>query len=182
MQEWTRLATLWRLEIFYVNFYIVVELKFSLGLLLFSVCLEILITSTQEGVLRCKKVVYNDWFFYWYLMQADFMKMPFPDSSFDAVYAFQATCHAPDAVCQSWSFSSRLEWIMNFLPYINLFWFDCFHVTPIYISLIVISVVCSTDATRRFSEYWSLVSILLLLSGAWPILLIPITRNTRKLR
>lgn len=26
------------------------------------------------------------------------MKMPFPDNSFDAVYAIEATCHAPDAV------------------------------------------------------------------------------------
>ena len=32
-------------------------------------------------------------------MQADFMKMPFPDNSFDAIYAIEATCHAPDAVC-----------------------------------------------------------------------------------
>ena len=32
-------------------------------------------------------------------MQADFMKMPFPDNTFDAVYAIEATCHAPDAVC-----------------------------------------------------------------------------------
>jgi len=31
-------------------------------------------------------------------VQADFMKMPFPDSSFDAIYAIEATCHAPDAV------------------------------------------------------------------------------------
>ncbi|XP_073023292.1 cycloartenol-C-24-methyltransferase isoform X1 [Primulina eburnea] len=31
-------------------------------------------------------------------VKADFMKMPFPDSSFDAVYAIEATCHAPDAV------------------------------------------------------------------------------------
>ncbi|XWS77394.1 hypothetical protein CRYUN_Cryun01aG0257800 [Craigia yunnanensis] len=30
-------------------------------------------------------------------VKADFMKMPFPDSSFDAVYAIEATCHAPDA-------------------------------------------------------------------------------------
>ncbi|KAL2329327.1 hypothetical protein Fmac_022754 [Flemingia macrophylla] len=29
--------------------------------------------------------------------KADFMKMPFPDNSFDAVYAIEATCHAPDA-------------------------------------------------------------------------------------
>lgn len=34
-------------------------------------------------------------------MQADFMKMPLPDNSFDAVYAIEATCHAPDAVCVS---------------------------------------------------------------------------------
>ncbi|KAH6803498.1 sterol methyltransferase 1 [Perilla frutescens var. frutescens] len=31
-------------------------------------------------------------------VKADFMKMPFPDNSFDAVYAIEATCHAPDAV------------------------------------------------------------------------------------
>uniref|UniRef100_A0A7S2IQJ2 Methyltransferase n=1 Tax=Zooxanthella nutricula TaxID=1333877 RepID=A0A7S2IQJ2_9DINO len=30
------------------------------------------------------------------LVQADFMKMPFADSSFDAVYAIESTCHAPD--------------------------------------------------------------------------------------
>jgi len=34
-------------------------------------------------------------------MQADFMKMPIPDNTFDAVYAIEATCHAPDAVCDS---------------------------------------------------------------------------------
>ncbi|AES77557.1 methyltransferase domain protein [Medicago truncatula] len=32
------------------------------------------------------------------ILQADFMKMPFEDNSFDAVYAIEATCHAPDAV------------------------------------------------------------------------------------
>ncbi|CAN6222684.1 unnamed protein product [Urochloa humidicola] len=31
-------------------------------------------------------------------VKADFMKMPFDDSTFDAVYAIEATCHAPDAV------------------------------------------------------------------------------------
>ncbi|KAI3739083.1 hypothetical protein L2E82_29474 [Cichorium intybus] len=30
--------------------------------------------------------------------KADFMKMPFPDNSFDAVYSLEATCHAPDVV------------------------------------------------------------------------------------
>eukprot|EP00933_Yihiella_yeosuensis_P051987 TRINITY_DN49975_c0_g1_i1.p1 TRINITY_DN49975_c0_g1~~TRINITY_DN49975_c0_g1_i1.p1 ORF type:complete len:675 (-),score=107.79 TRINITY_DN49975_c0_g1_i1:381-2405(-) len=30
------------------------------------------------------------------LVQADFMKLPFPDASFDAVYAIESTCHAPD--------------------------------------------------------------------------------------
>ncbi|KAJ8899189.1 hypothetical protein K2173_012365 [Erythroxylum novogranatense] len=30
-------------------------------------------------------------------LKADFMKMPFPENSFDAVYAIEATCHAPDA-------------------------------------------------------------------------------------
>lgn len=37
-------------------------------------------------------------------MQGDFMKMPLPDNSFDAVYAIEATCHAPDAVLKlRWS-------------------------------------------------------------------------------
>jgi sterol 24-C-methyltransferase len=30
------------------------------------------------------------------LIEADFMHVPEPDGSFDAVYAFEATCHAPD--------------------------------------------------------------------------------------
>ncbi|PIN08616.1 SAM-dependent methyltransferase [Handroanthus impetiginosus] len=30
--------------------------------------------------------------------KADFMNMPFPDNSFDAAYAIEATCHAPDVV------------------------------------------------------------------------------------
>lgn len=30
------------------------------------------------------------------LVQADFMKLPFADNSFDAVYAIEATCHAPE--------------------------------------------------------------------------------------
>jgi len=30
------------------------------------------------------------------LIQADFMQLPFPDASFDAVYAIESTCHAPD--------------------------------------------------------------------------------------
>jgi len=32
------------------------------------------------------------------LIQADFMKLPFPDNSFDAVYAIESTCHAPDRI------------------------------------------------------------------------------------
>ncbi|CAI5948449.1 unnamed protein product [Closterium sp. NIES-64] len=31
-------------------------------------------------------------------IKADFMSIPVPDASFDAVYAIEATCHAPDAV------------------------------------------------------------------------------------
>lgn len=30
------------------------------------------------------------------LIHADFMKLPFPDGTFDAVYAIESTCHAPD--------------------------------------------------------------------------------------
>ena len=32
------------------------------------------------------------------LVQGDFMKMPFQEDSFDAAYAIEATCHAPDRV------------------------------------------------------------------------------------
>ncbi|XP_042491736.1 cycloartenol-C-24-methyltransferase-like [Macadamia integrifolia] len=31
-------------------------------------------------------------------VKADFMKMPFADNTFDAVYAIEATCHAPDVL------------------------------------------------------------------------------------
>ncbi|PIN27157.1 SAM-dependent methyltransferase [Handroanthus impetiginosus] len=31
-------------------------------------------------------------------VKADFMSMPFPDNTFDAVYAIESTCHAPDPV------------------------------------------------------------------------------------
>ncbi|KAM0937630.1 putative sterol 24-C-methyltransferase [Dioscorea sansibarensis] len=31
-------------------------------------------------------------------VKADFMKMPFADNIYDAIYAIEATCHAPDAV------------------------------------------------------------------------------------
>lgn len=31
-------------------------------------------------------------------LKADFMKLPVPDQSYDAVYAIEATCHAPDKV------------------------------------------------------------------------------------
>ncbi|XP_028082983.1 cycloartenol-C-24-methyltransferase-like [Camellia sinensis] len=31
-------------------------------------------------------------------VKADFMNMPFSDNSFDAIFAIEATCHAPDVV------------------------------------------------------------------------------------
>jgi len=31
-------------------------------------------------------------------IEADFMKLPYPDNSFDGVYAIEATCHAPERV------------------------------------------------------------------------------------
>lgn len=40
----------------------------------------------------------TDLHFYWLTSQADFMKQPFEDESFDAVYEIDATCHAPDQV------------------------------------------------------------------------------------
>jgi len=32
------------------------------------------------------------------LVQADFMKLPFPDNHFDGVFAIESTCHAPDRI------------------------------------------------------------------------------------
>ncbi|CAL5356469.1 unnamed protein product [Camellia sinensis] len=32
-------------------------------------------------------------------VKADFMNMPFSENSFDAIFAIEATCHAPDVVC-----------------------------------------------------------------------------------
>ncbi len=31
-------------------------------------------------------------------VKGDFMKMPFPENTFDAVYEIDATCHSPDVV------------------------------------------------------------------------------------
>lgn len=31
-------------------------------------------------------------------LQADFMQMPVPDDTYDAVYTIEASCHAPDPV------------------------------------------------------------------------------------
>lgn len=42
--------------------------------------------NAREPSLKCR------------LVQGDFMKMPFDDCSFDAAYAVEATCHAPDRV------------------------------------------------------------------------------------
>ena len=33
------------------------------------------------------------------------MKMPFSDNTFDAIFAIEATCHAPDVVCHKGSLS-----------------------------------------------------------------------------
>lgn len=45
------------------------------------------------------------------------MKMPLPDNSFDAVYAIEATCHAPDAVCASILYSNWFHILLY--PYYN---------------------------------------------------------------
>lgn len=43
------------------------------------------------------------------MVQADFMNMPFADNTFDAIYAIEATCHAPDAVCRFTHFNDILR-------------------------------------------------------------------------
>eukprot|EP00274_Cyanoptyche_gloeocystis_P001395 CAMPEP_0196656506 /NCGR_PEP_ID=MMETSP1086-20130531/17426_1 /TAXON_ID=77921 /ORGANISM="Cyanoptyche gloeocystis , Strain SAG4.97" /LENGTH=340 /DNA_ID=CAMNT_0041989277 /DNA_START=114 /DNA_END=1136 /DNA_ORIENTATION=+ len=54
--------------------------------------------------------------------KGDFMKMPFPDNSFDAVYECEATCHAPDKaavyaeifrVLKPGGLFGQYEWIMT---------------------------------------------------------------------
>lgn len=47
---------------------------------------EIVKTSMPEISTKCRSV------------QGDFMKMPFDDEQYDAAYAIEATCHAPDRV------------------------------------------------------------------------------------
>ncbi|XP_043692318.1 cycloartenol-C-24-methyltransferase-like [Telopea speciosissima] len=55
-------------------------------------------------------------------VKADFMKMPFSDNTYDAVYAIEATCHAPDAlgcykeihrVLKSGQYFAAYEWCMT---------------------------------------------------------------------
>ncbi|XP_027355580.1 cycloartenol-C-24-methyltransferase-like [Abrus precatorius] len=55
-------------------------------------------------------------------VKADFMNMPFPDNSFDAAYAIEATCHAPDAygcykeifrVLKPGQYFAAYEWCMT---------------------------------------------------------------------
>ncbi|KAG6514434.1 hypothetical protein ZIOFF_024793 [Zingiber officinale] len=55
-------------------------------------------------------------------VQADFMKMSFSDDTFDAVYAIEATCHAPDVVgcykeiyrvLKSGQYFAAYEWCMT---------------------------------------------------------------------
>jgi len=49
--------------------------------------------QVDRGNALCKKQGVSDRV---KLVQGDFMKLPFPDNSFDAVYAIEATCHAPE--------------------------------------------------------------------------------------
>ncbi|KAJ8900292.1 hypothetical protein K2173_024932 [Erythroxylum novogranatense] len=58
-------------------------------------------------------------------VKADFMKMPFPESSFDAVYVIEATCHAPDI---DWT-SSPLPWYLPLDK--NHFSFSSFRLTAV---------------------------------------------------
>lgn len=53
-------------------------------------------------------------------MQADFMNMPIPDATFDAAYAIEATCHAPDAVCLAHLFSCIISLLISFQKKKNL--------------------------------------------------------------
>jgi len=49
------------------------------------------------------------------VMQADFMKMPFDDNTFDAVYAIEATCHTPDPVRFQFFKLSLLYWDLSMI-------------------------------------------------------------------
>lgn len=42
------------------------------------------------------------------------MKMPFADNTYDAVYAVEATCHAPDVVCALKIYSTRFKILSAF--------------------------------------------------------------------
>lgn len=49
--------------------------------------------QVDRGNVLCKKEGCSDMV---RLVQGDFMKLPFEDNSFDAVFAIESTCHAPD--------------------------------------------------------------------------------------
>lgn len=51
--------------------------------------------QVDRGNLLCRREGVDDLVT---LVQADFMKLPFPDNSFDGVFAIESTCHAPDRI------------------------------------------------------------------------------------
>lgn len=80
------------------------------------------------------------------------MKMPFPDNTYDAVYAIEATCHAPDAVCIPNSNIITLARMAHQFPLfiisLSLLLFFLAH-----IGLNFVSDLDSMDATKKYTEY-----------------------------
>lgn len=107
------------------------------------------------------------------------MRMPFSDSTFDAIFAIEATCHAPDLVWHletHWVFQERCS-VVEF----GVLTFEC----QIVLSPILLNFLFggnSLIATKKYTECWNLASALLLMNGALPIHLIPWTKSIKELR
>lgn len=112
-------------------------------------------------------------------MQGDFMKMPFPDNSFDAVYAIEATCHAPDPVCIFLPCSILTRFFKT--PCFACVWAVHDRFIQLFSSnlLLIHRIFVRLDAIKRSIGCWSLVSALLCMSGAWLIHTIQIAKSRK---
>ena len=109
----------------------------------------------------------QDWFIFDLWLQGNFMEMPIADNTFDAAYALQATCHAPDAVCLSPYFCPKHSWnnCKNRTANIDLSWFCKFLSTVSVFTRAQCCLVCtflhlyySEVPTVRSTECWNLGS------------------------
>ena len=105
----------------------------------------------HQGVcnLQIKNGVHDS---YWFLrMQADFMKMLFPDNTFDAVYVIEATCQAPDAICIPNSNTTTLARMAHHFP-LFVISLSLILLFSGYFGLNFVSDLNSMDVTKKYTE------------------------------